>query len=154
MTCAPRCLAIWHSSRPTPPAAACIRQASFVPNRLHHQLLQDPPHGPQGRPKGSADLTDDALRRRLIQARNRLHARGERPTQVKVMAQMGIRGDPKQVRDWLRRLGIASWNDFLAWPCPPRNIPPIFRRGTGLYSRVGDEGRNIWRGDHRSWPRC
>jgi hypothetical protein len=72
-----------------------------------------PGQAPKGRPKGAGDLTDDELRAKLLSAIRQLRAQGHYPSQAKVMAQMGLRGDTRRAREWLRRLKIPSWEALL-----------------------------------------
>jgi hypothetical protein len=69
-----------------------------------------------GRPQGSTSRTNTELRQQLFHARNALRARGEHPTQAKVMQRMGIEGDTRRVREMLKQLNIHSWSDFLSLP--------------------------------------
>jgi transposase len=62
----------------------------------------------RGRPRGSWSIPDDKLMKRMIQAIRILEEQGDPVTQARVMTLMGIEGDTRRLREWLRRLGI-SW---------------------------------------------
>jgi hypothetical protein len=67
----------------------------------------------RGRLGGSHLVTDDELRSKLPKAVQKLRRLGEYPSQPKVMAQMGQRGDPARAKEWVKRLGFDNWQDFL-----------------------------------------
>jgi hypothetical protein len=95
-----------HASRPLPDF--WLMEAVL---RYQGQKYPDPlkPWGRRGRRKGSYSHDNE----KLLKALKNLHALGETPTQPKLMAMMGHHGDPRRVREWLVRLGFASWEEFL-----------------------------------------
>jgi hypothetical protein len=71
------------------------------------------PRGPRGRTKGSGFLSNEELYAQLLLAIRHLRDQGDYPSQAKVMAQMGVHGEPRRVREWLARLHIPFWTDLL-----------------------------------------
>jgi hypothetical protein len=66
-----------------------------------------------GRRPETYDIPNEELSRQMRQGLDKLRAKGDVPTEAKLMAVMGIQGDTRRVREWLDRLGFLSFEDFV-----------------------------------------
>jgi hypothetical protein len=93
-------------------------EAEYWQNALAFQLyllqsrLHGPPRSRPGRRRSILGMSYDQWFERMREARDRCLVRGETPTQAQLMAMLGIAGEDRRVREWLKKLGL-SWEDFL-----------------------------------------
>ena len=93
---------------------------TMIPRTISRQVqgefiyvIDAPPKRSQcGRRSDSGGLTKKERLRLMLEAKRTLQVRGEAVTQRQLMAVIGIRGDPRRVREWLAGLNM-TWHEFL-----------------------------------------
>jgi hypothetical protein len=100
------------------PDGTCFIPISATPaqrNQLLAYLDSFRPAPSKGRPRGRTGPapSHDALKAHMLQAARHLRQHGVTLTQGHLMRQMGINGDERRVREWLKELGL-TWPQFQA----------------------------------------